>query len=541
MRFFRKKSGDAATSPIADQSKRRHSKPSPLEVKLLALEALSEGLTQRDVAEIIGVGPQTVGNWQKLYDEGGLAALYGRPSSPGARHQCKTLRERIVAHRVAHPDHGVRRTRDELRRHEGLEVSAETVRKTFNEAGLPRPAPKKKRGRPAVQRFERSLPNALWQIDIFTFELKQMYRVYLIGIIDDHSRYLVGWGLHRQQTAEAVLEVVKGAIGQWGAPREILSDNGRQFVSWRGKSRFQQLLRTRGIGHVRSAPHHPMTLGKIERFWQTIWREFLEEARFASFADACQRLDHWVQYYNHQRPHQGIEGACPADRFYGVSKDVEEAIRQGCKENALKLAHGEAPQPPMYLLGRLGTTDVRVVRQGEELEIKVGDTVRERIRLGAPYTIGEDGHGQRREAEVERSDGRGEVGSDPGESARQGEDARPVRKLRDDAADAASLQGDSRARGEVRSGATKSGSQAPPGGREADRGAPRGTRGHAERARPHAPALRGDEDATESRAEAVRRRFAHRGSGGKRWSSRKLSARDECSGDKDDDGDGGTT
>jgi transposase InsO family protein len=140
----------------------------------------------------------------------------------------------------------VRRIRDELRRSDGLAVSAETVRGVINDAGLgnvpvkPGPRP------PQVRRFERSLPNALWQIDIFTFELKRLYRVYLIGIIDDHSRYIVGWGLFRQQTAAAVLEVVKGAIGQWGAPREILSDNGRQFVAWRGKSRFQRVLKQQG-------------------------------------------------------------------------------------------------------------------------------------------------------------------------------------------------------------------------------------------------------------------------------------------------------
>ena len=78
-----------------------------------------------------------------------------------------------------------------------------------------------------------------------------------------------------------VLEVLKGAIGQWGVPREILSDNGRQFVAWRGETRFQRVLKQQGIGHVRSAPHHPQTLGKIERFWQTIWREFLSEATAA--------------------------------------------------------------------------------------------------------------------------------------------------------------------------------------------------------------------------------------------------------------------
>ncbi len=67
------------------------------------------------------------------------------------------------------------------------------------------------------------------------------YKVYLIGIIDDHSRYMVGWGLFRQQTSASVMEVVKGAIGQWGAPREILSDNGRQFAAWRGETKYLAL------------------------------------------------------------------------------------------------------------------------------------------------------------------------------------------------------------------------------------------------------------------------------------------------------------
>ena len=271
----------------------------------------------------------------------------------------------------------------------------------------------------------------MWQIDIFTFELKRMYRVYRVGIIDDHSRYMVGHGLFRRQTADAVLEVVRGAIGQWGAPREILSDNGRQFVAWRGKSRFQKVLKRQGIGHVRSAPHHPMTLGKIERFWKTLWDEFLEEAVFASFADARQRLDHWVGYYNHQRPHQGIAGACPADRFYGVAKDVEEALKQGCDENALRLALGQETRPPLYLLGKLGETDVRVVRKGDDILIKVGDQVTERIRLGSAYSMDPSGSATREATDevagVERSGAVSNRGVGP-EGTGSGE--RDLRELR---------------------------------------------------------------------------------------------------------------
>ena len=405
-RFKRGLKGAADKSPVEKGKKAiKRASPVAMEVKLLALEALEAGLSPQEVGEVLSLSASTIHNWRAAYGEGGVSALSRKASSIAVRRQCSALEERIVAQRRAHPEHGVRRIRDDLRRQEGLEVSAEKVRTVVNEAGLGQAPPPPGRRPASLRRFERVCPNALWQIDIFTFQLKRMYQVYLVGIIDDHSRYITGWGLFRQQSAEAVLEVTKGAIGQWGAPREILSDNGRQFVDWRGQTRFQKVLKQQGIGHVRSAPHHPMTLGKIERFWRTIWTEFLSEAVFASFADACQRLDHWIHYYNHQRPHQGIDGATPADRFYGMAEDVQEALKQGCQENALRLALGQPAQPPFYLLGQLGGTEVRVVRKGEDIEVKVGDAVHEVIRMGAPFMIGEDGSFGRADSsgEVERA------------------------------------------------------------------------------------------------------------------------------------------
>jgi len=291
--------------------------------------------------------------------------------------------------------------------------------------------------------------------------LKRMYKVYLVGMIDDHSRYIVGHGLFRQQKSEAVMEVVKGAIGQWGAPRELLSDNGRQFASWRGKTEFQKTLVRQGIQHVRSAPHHPMTLGKIERFWKTLWTEFLKEAHFASFADARQRLDHWIAYYNHQRPHQGIDGACPADRFYGVAGDVEEAVKQGCVENALQLALGQETRPPLYLLGKLGETDVRVTRKGDDIEVKVGDAVHEVIKMGAPFELDEQGRSNREEAkdDVEGTDGGGAI-QGSGAGAQGGEAL--VGDLRDvwcDEADAYEGDCNGGRSGEVGAGAEEAGAE----------------------------------------------------------------------------------
>ena len=415
MALWRKKSRKRTSQPTSEnptntaaQKQRKLFSP---EVKLLAVKALEAGLTPAEVSEIVGAGNSSVTAWARAFRDGGVESLVRKSTSATTRRICEKLERRIEQERRENPQSGVRRIRDELKRHEGLGVSAETVRRVVNDAGLGNPPVEAGRKPAGVRRFEKELPNALWQIDIFTFQLKRLYPVYLVGIIDDHSRYIVGHGLFRQQTAEAVLEVVKGAVGQWGAPREILSDNGRQFAAWRGETRFQKVLKRQGIGHVRSAPQHPMTLGKIERFWKTIWKEFLEEALFASFADASQRIAHWIAYYNHQRPHQGIGGGCPADRFYGLAEDIEEATRQGCKENTLRLALGQETKPPLYLLGKLGSTDVRVTRKGEDIEVKLGDTIHEVIRTGQPYRVDEGGQLYREEArdEVEGSGRRGEI------------------------------------------------------------------------------------------------------------------------------------
>jgi transposase len=126
---------------------RRQSSPAPLEIKLLALEALATGLSRREVAGMVGVATVTLSAWQHRYDTGGLPGLYRKPSSLAVKKSCTLLEQRIVAQRREHPEQGVRRIRDELRRGEALEVSAETVRTTVNEAGLGIPPRRRGPGR----------------------------------------------------------------------------------------------------------------------------------------------------------------------------------------------------------------------------------------------------------------------------------------------------------------------------------------------------------------------------------------------------------
>ena len=71
------------------------------------------------------------------------------------------------------------------------------------------------------------------------------------------------------------MEALSRGIAEHGVPREVLTDQGRQYTAWRGHTDFEAELKRQGIQHIKSRPHHPQTLGKIERFWKTLWDELL--------------------------------------------------------------------------------------------------------------------------------------------------------------------------------------------------------------------------------------------------------------------------
>ena len=147
-----------------------------------------------------------------------------------------------------------------LLRGPALPASESAVARVLHEAGYrlehtpTRPHPDKPR------RFERAQPNQLWQTDLFTFVLKrQNRRVHLVGFIDDHSRFVVGFGLHASASTALAIEGLRAAIGSYGPPKELLTDNGPQYVTWRGKSQFTRELESRGIKQVVAKPRRPQT------------------------------------------------------------------------------------------------------------------------------------------------------------------------------------------------------------------------------------------------------------------------------------------
>jgi hypothetical protein len=196
---------------------------------------------------------------------------------------------------------------------------------------------------------------------------RQNRRVYLVAFLDDHSRFVVGYGLHASQSSALVLEVLRAAITSSGSPEEILTDNGSQYVTWRGKSVFAKELEKRGIRQIVAAPRHPQTLGKIERFWGSLWRECLESAIFLDLGDAQKRIGWFIDYYNFQRPHRGVDGLVPADRFFGATSGVRQTLQARVAANALDLARHGLPKAPFYLTGQVGGQPFSVHAEGERM------------------------------------------------------------------------------------------------------------------------------------------------------------------------------
>jgi len=353
----------------------RYGKRYGFELKLRCVKLrLEEEIPLSLLSKEVGCSQDVIRRWTKAYEERGEAGLRKGVVPAGSRRKLPgPVREKIVEIKKREPRFGVKRISHLLKRAFFLSASPETVRRTLRGESLIIPSRKKHQHNITRPRFfERSTPNQMWQSDIFTFRLGGRY-AYLIGFIDDYSRYMVGLELYRTQTADQVLEVYRRAIGEYGVPKEMLTDRGRQYTNWRGTTRFEREIGKDRIRHIKSQAHHPMTLGKIERFWKTIYEEFLVRAQFGSFEEARERIRNWVQYYNHKRPHQGIGGLCPADRFFEIQAELKKTIEQGIVDNVLEMALRGKPEEPFYMVGRMEGQSVVLRAEKGKLRLMVDD------------------------------------------------------------------------------------------------------------------------------------------------------------------------
>jgi transposase InsO family protein len=285
------------------------------------LEVFS-GVAVTLVAARYGVSRQTVHRWLRRYAVGGIAGLAdGSPRPASCPHQIPPpIEARIVELRAEHPGWGPRTILYRLAREGRTPLpSRSSVYRCLVRRQLISPQPRR-RGRQDYRRWERSRAMELWQMDVMGgVRLADGHELKIVTGIDDHSRFCVAAALTPRATARPVCAAFTAAIARYGAPEQVLTDNGKVFTARFGAGSaevlFDRLCREHGIRHLLTAPRSPTTTGKVERFHKTVRREFLAGRRFASIGEAQAALDAWVATYNEERPHQGIAMALPAERF----------------------------------------------------------------------------------------------------------------------------------------------------------------------------------------------------------------------------------
>ena len=161
-------------------------------------------------------------------------------------------------------------------------------------------------------------PNQLWQTDFTYLKVIGWGWFYLSTILDDYSRYIIAWKLCTTMKADDVTDTLELALQASGCDQanvihkpRLLSDNGASYIA----GDLAEWLDDRNMKHVRGAPYHPQTQGKIERWHQTLKNRILLENYFFP-EDLKAQIQAFVDYYNHHRYHESLDNLTPADVYF---------------------------------------------------------------------------------------------------------------------------------------------------------------------------------------------------------------------------------
>ena len=256
--------------------------------------------------------------WYDRYLEGGPEALKDRPSAPSRvwNRIAPEVQQQIVEMALEHSELSPRelavRFTDErryfvseatvyrlLKAHDLITSPAYTVIKTAD-----------------AFHTQTSRPNEMWQTAFTYFKIIGWG---LSSVLDDYSRYTIAWRLCSTMCASDVTDTLDMALEASGCdhanvlhrPR-LLSDNGPSYIA----GELADHLDGKAMEHVRGAPFHPQTQGKIERWHQTLKNRVLLENYFLP-GDLEQQIETFVEHYNHQRYHESLDNVTPADAYFG--------------------------------------------------------------------------------------------------------------------------------------------------------------------------------------------------------------------------------
>jgi RNA-directed DNA polymerase len=203
-------------------------------------------------------------------------------------------------------------------------VSESTVYRILRREGLIKPA--EIIGFKAANEYRRKTqhPNELWATDCCHLKVMDWGWYYLVTVLDDYSRFILGWDLKVDMAGGSLTDVVQQAVdftGMTEVPLKdrtvILSDNGAGYIS----QQFNEYLRLVGIKHINAAPFHPQTNGKIERYHRTL-KGGINQVPYEMPSELKEAIRAFVEYYNYRRYHEGLGNVTPHDVFTGKHLEI---------------------------------------------------------------------------------------------------------------------------------------------------------------------------------------------------------------------------
>ena len=278
-------------------------------------------LPVRRTLEKLGIPRATFYRWYDLYQSGGPEALEDRRPRPGRvwNRIPGAVREQIVQLALEEPELSPRELAvrfTDTQRYFVSEASVYRLLKAHDLIASPAFIVMK-----AADEFRHktTAPNQLWQTDFTYLKVIGWGWFYLSTVLDDFSRYIIAWKLCTTMTAQDVTDTLTLALEASGLDKasvvhrpRLLSDNGSSYIS----GELATWLGDRKMAHIRSAPYHPMTQGKIERWHQTLKNRILLENYFLP-GDLEAQVAAFVAHYNHRRCHESLNNLTPADVYFG--------------------------------------------------------------------------------------------------------------------------------------------------------------------------------------------------------------------------------
>ena len=283
-------------------------------------------LPVRRTLEKLGILPGSFYRWVDRYQTGGVEALEDKPSKPSSvwNRIPDEIRASLVALALDEPELSPRELAACFTDTQNYFVSEASVYRLLKAHDLiTSPAFIVIK---AADEFKDKTTaiNQLWQTDFTYLKVIGWGWFYLSTILDDFSRYIIAWKLCTTMKAEDVTDTLQLALAASGCdearvihkPR-LLSDNGSSYVS----ADLAEWLDDTGMDHVRGAPHHPQTQGKIERWHQTLKNRILLENYYLP-GDLEAHIGRFVEHYNHRRYHESLKNLTPADVYFGRGQTI---------------------------------------------------------------------------------------------------------------------------------------------------------------------------------------------------------------------------